>query len=256
MLLCSSLGVSLLFNGSRIWFCGVLLATVIAFFISSRPPWLKLVTVGALVAIACGLVIVRDRAVEIIQKSASSNRIVAAGLAAYEGDLNAEGLGTLRFRREVDQVGLDQISHSTFSELMFGRGTSNGSLITGSLFRGYAGMVDPNRMVHDEWVRVLYEWGLAGLFFWCVFWVSVVAYAIQGVRTDKQGFAKPLMVYVPALLVALAGENFIAGAGNAMSIGFLMLFGFATLAHRYPAQTKRSQQIRFEPSPELANAGT
>jgi hypothetical protein len=115
-------------------------------------------------------------------------------------------------------------------------------------------------MVHDEWLRAFYEWGFIGFLLWCAFWASIIAYAIKGVRNDlagragawssnagdwqaagrasrrgfTAGYAKPLMIYVPGLLVALAGENFIAGAGNAMSLGFLMLLGFATLAHRYP----------------------
>ena len=233
LLLCSALGVSLVFNGSRIWFCGILLATLIAFIISSTRAWVKILTVGAVVLTGCLLVVIRGTALQMIHDAAPSNRIVAAAVAAYEGDINSEGLGTLRFRREVDQVGLSQIGQSTISELAFGRGTSNGALITGSLFRGYAGLVDPNRMVHDEWVRVLYEWGLVGLFLWCVFWCSIVAYAFTGVRNDSQGYAKPLMTYIPALLLGLAGENFIAGAGNAISVGFLMLLGFATLAHRY-----------------------
>jgi hypothetical protein len=88
-------------------------------------------------------------------------------------------------------------------------------------------------MVHDEYVRVLYEWGLIGMFFWCAFWVSIIFYAVEGVRQDAAGYAKPLLIYLPGLLVALAGENFLAGAGTAMSIGFLLLFGFATLALRY-----------------------
>ena len=176
------------------------------------------------------------------------NRIVAAALAAYEGDMRSEGLGTLRFRRTIHAAAIDQLEKSSAIELIFGRGTSNGSMITGSLFPGYAGFSDPNRMVHDEWVRVLYEWGLVGVALWCTFWASIVAYAIRGVRNDTTGFAKPLAIYVPALLVALAGENILAGAGDAASIGFLMLLGYATLAHHDPVRRIDPLLVNTTPS--------
>ncbi|MBV8897186.1 MAG: hypothetical protein JO051_11790 [Acidobacteriaceae bacterium] len=232
--LCSALGLSAIFNGSRIWFIGMLLATLVAFLISDVRVYAKVFLVGAVVLFACVLVMVRGQLAQLIQDVAPSNRIVAAALAAYQGDMQSNGLGTLRFRRIIDDAAIDQLKKSTVVEFFFGRGTSNGSLITGSIFRGYAGMSDPNRMVHDEWVRVFYEWGLFGMFLWCAFWASVIAYSVQGVREDREGFAKPLLIYVPGLLVALAGENFLAGAGSAISIGFLMLFGLATLAHRNP----------------------
>ena len=143
---------------------------------------------------------------------------------------------------------IEQLENSTFTQFVFGRGTSNGSLVTGSLFRGYAGMVDPNRMLHDEWLRTVYEWGLVGTFLWCSFWVSIIAYAANGVRNDSIGYAKPLLIYVPALLVALGGENFVAGAGNAANIGFVMLLGYATLAHRYPL--RRIDPLLIETAPQ------
>lgn len=248
--LCTALGLSAIFNGSRIWFIGIVLATLIAFLISNARTYAKIFLVSAVILFACFLFIVRSKVVEAIQDVAPSNRIVAAALAAYQGDMQSNGLGTLRFRRTVDDAAIDQLKKSTVVEFFFGRGTSNGSLITGSLFRGYAGMTDPNRMVHDEWIRVFYEWGLLGMFFWCAFWVSVIAFAIQGVRQDKEGFAKPLLVYLPSLLVALAGENFLAGAGSAMSVGFLVLFGLATLAHRYPVKKLDPLLAGSEPYPQ------
>lgn len=234
--LCTALGLTEIFNGSRIWFIGIVLATLIAFLISNARTYAKVFLVGAALLCACFLVIVRSQLVQVIQDVAPSNRIVAAALAAYEGDMQSNGLGTLRFRRIVDETAIDQLRKSSIVEFFFGRGTSNGALVTGSLFRGYSGMTDPNRMVHDDWVRVFYEWGLVGLAIWCIFWVSVSAYAIQGVRNDSTGYAKPLLVYLPSLLVALAGENFLAGAGSAMNLGFLVVFGLATLAYRYPSK--------------------
>lgn len=235
-LLCPALALSLIFNGSRIWFCGIVLAALIAFIISTERAWVKILSSAAVILAACSLIIFRNQAEDAIQDLAPSNRIVAAAVAAYEGDMQSQGLGTLRFRRIITEAAVDQLKRSSFTELTFGRGTSNGSFITGSLFRGESGFADPNRMVHNEWLRVLYEWGLAGLCLWCFFWCSTLAYVIQGVRNDPAGYSKPLLIYLPALLIALAGENFIAGAGSAMSIGFLMLFGFATFAHRYPVR--------------------
>lgn len=244
ILLCSAFALSLVFNGSRIWFTGVVLASLTAFIISNVRVWRKIVTVGVVVLTGCLLIIFQSQMAAMIRDVAPSNRIVAAALAAYEGDTQSGDLGTLRFRRVIDDAATDQLKKSNFTDLIFGRGTSNGSLVTGSLFRSYSRFPDPNRMLHDEWLRVIYEWGLVGMLLWCSFWISVLIYAVRGVRKDSLGYAKPLLIYLPAILVALAGENIIAGAGTATTVGFLMLLGYATLAYRIA-----TKKIELNPMP-------
>lgn len=234
VVVCASLVAALIFDGSRIWFLGVVMSALLAIAISSMRLALKIFGFGFLTIVLVLLVWNRNTIVDTLSRDAGSNRISLAIVALYEGDTDSAGLGTLRFRHGIDQAGIERIENSSFMELVFGRGTTNASVITGSLYRSYSNFADPNRMVHDDWLRIMYEWGLVGFILWCVFIGSIALYAYEGVRLDRNAHAKPLLVYLPAFLFAFAGENFLAGAGSAATNGLLLLIAFATISHRYP----------------------
>jgi O-antigen ligase len=156
-------------------------------------------------------------------------RIAAAIVDAYDGDQKDTGLGTFRFRRALDARAIEMISESSGIEIIFGHGTSNGRMLGASLSRGIG---DPNRAVHNEWFRIVYEWGIAGLILWLLFLGSLMMYAYKGMRVDGVGYAKPLLSYVPAFCIGVTGENILAGAGHAENIGILLLIALAGIAYR------------------------
>jgi O-antigen ligase len=226
---CLLLLAALLLDGSRVWFAGTAIATLFALLISGVKPWIKICTSGvSIIAIALGIGL-SDRVIGVLNSLSGVNRIAATITAAYEGETNASGLGTFELRRMIDDAAIQRIQESTVRELIFGHGTSNSAAVTGSLI--HSG-VDPNRTMHDEWLRILYEWGLIGLILWLIFFASITIFAIQGVRRDPHGFAKPLLVYLPAFALALATENMLAGAGSDVTTGFLLALALASISHR------------------------
>ncbi len=228
--LAAMLATGLIFNGSRIWTIGIVVATFVALLISDFRAWVKIWGVGLMLVLTAVLVGAADRVIGVLAQYSESNRIAAAITAAYEGDTRSAGLGTYRFRRGVDAKELEGIADSSVMQLLFGHGTSNGALlVTGSRFR--MGM-DANRLMHNEWLRVMYEWGIPGMILWLMFIGSIAVYALQGLRKERRDYAKPLVVYLPAFLMGLTGENIIAGAGSSVSVGFLLLIAFASVAHR------------------------
>ncbi len=247
ILVCLTLATALVFNGSRIWFMGILLSTLIALLISDLRPWLKACVLGVVI-IGVALASWESKSiVEQLSRDASSNRIVAALSASYQGETGSWGLGTLNFRRNIGATAIERIQESSLPELILGHGTSNAAIITGSLYKGYSGYGDPNRMLHNEWLRVLYEWGIIGSFFWCMFVGSVIVFAWEGVRNDIDGNSKALFAYLPPFVMALAGENFLAGAGSAISVGFLLLVGLASITHRQ-ARYRRQNRVNDMPA--------
>ncbi len=124
------------------------------------------------------------------------------------------------------------IRTGSVTQLLFGHGTSNGRLVQGSLSKGIG---DPNRAVHNEWLRILFEWGIVGIALWMLFIGSLMLYAYEGLKRDNFGFAKPLFIYLPAFCIGVSGENIIAGAGHAENIGLLLVIGIAGIAHRVTA---------------------
>ncbi len=120
--------------------------------------------------------------IEILGEGAGSNRIAAAITGFYQGDVRSTGLGTFRFRRGLNQKVFDRLENSSAGELIFGHGTCNGIAILGST----AAHADPNRFFHNEWLRVVYEWGFIGLALWLMLFGSIAVFAYQGVRRDPE----------------------------------------------------------------------
>ena len=173
-----------------------------------------------------------------------ANRITAALWAFYKGDTYSSGLGTYNFRREIDAAAIEQLKNSTPFQMIFGRGTCNGALVTGGLFHEYHDYTDPNRMFHNEWMRVIYEWGAIGSVCWLLFIGSIIAYAYRGWSMDRNGDAKALLVYLPSFLVGLSGENILAGAGSAVSVGFLYTIALASLSVRDTEKRRSLVRVR------------
>ncbi len=235
--LCLALAGSVLLNGSRTWIIGLLLSTLAAVFVSEAKLWIKIITFGLTLIAASVVTIEFSTLMELVSQESGSNRIAAAISAAYVGNFKAKGLGTYNLREELYRRTFEDIANGTTLQLVFGHGTCNGALIAATLSKN----PDPNRALHDEWLRAIYEWGVTGLLLWVSFIASLFVYAIKGFRKDKSGYSRPLLIYLPAFLLGLAGENIIAGAGNAVSVGLLILIALATISHR---RTRRASAMR------------
>jgi O-antigen ligase len=226
--LCLSIIVALILDGSRLWLIALVVATILAMLISDTGLWAKIMGVGAALVAVLGIIAAAQPIVDALQ-SAHQYRIAAAITAAYEGNEKDTGLGTVVLRRRLDARAIEMIRSGSVIQLLFGHGTSNGRLVRGDLNKGIG---DPNRAVHNEWLRIMYEWGFVGTILWILFVGSLMVYAYEGLRQDKFGFAKPLFIYVPAFCIGVSGENIIAGAGHAENVGLLLLIGIAGIAHR------------------------
>jgi O-Antigen ligase len=229
-LLCVTLFIAVILDGSRIYVMGLILSMVVALLVSYSRPWLKILGVSFIVLIMVGLVAEKELLLRMISQGARLNRVADTINAVMEGNLRSTGLGTYEFRRGLYQRAVKAIAvDSSLLELAFGHGTSNGRLLRGALARGIG---DPNRAVHNEWLRILYEWGGVGLGLWFVFVFSITLYAYQGVRKDRLGHARPLLIFLPAFLAGFSTENILAGAGHAENIGFVLVAALAAVSHR------------------------
>jgi hypothetical protein len=65
------------------------------------------------------------------------------------------------------------------------------------------------------------------------------------VKRREGWYSKPLLIYLPAFALGLAGENIIAGAGNDVSAGFLLLIAFAGVSHRLAFNFRDTKSLPF-----------
>lgn len=231
--LCVVLVAAIVANGSRTWIIGVVASTFVAILISQARQWIKILTFGAAVIAASAMIIQFGTLMEVIAQDGTTNRIASAIVDVYGGNFNARGLGTYNLRHALFERTIASIEQGSTEQMIFGHGTSNGALIAATLNKD----PDPNRSLHDEWLRALYEWGVVGFLLWLAFFISLVLYAARGVLHDRVGYSKPLLAYLPAFALGLTGENIIAGAGNAVSVGLLVLIAFSSISHRHSARS-------------------
>ena len=96
-----------------------------------------------------------------------SSRITATAAALITGEDTPQraGLANLNFRLSVYDGAISELGSSSMGELLLGHGTSSGGNVVMRVFpRSYkADTLDPNRVLHNEWLRALYEWGVGGL---------------------------------------------------------------------------------------------
>ncbi len=223
-----ALAVAVVLDGSRLWMSALCVATITALLASRTRAWTKTLSVSAVVLIVAGVTASSDLTINLLTKAAASNRIAAFIEKVYEGDTQDRALGTYNLRRRIDDRGIEMIQASSALEILLGHGTSNGALITWSVIPT---ATDPNRAVHNEWLRIAYEWGVIGMATWILFLCAVAIYAIDASKKDRGGYAQPLIAYLPALMIGLSGENILAGAGNAANLGLILVIAFAGIPY-------------------------
>jgi hypothetical protein len=250
--LCIALFLAVVLDGSRIYVLGLIGSMVVALLFSYSRLWVKLLGFASIVLVVVALIAEKDFLLGMISQGARLNRVADTINAVYEGNLRSSGLGTYQFRRGLYEHAVKALTESSLLELSFGHGTSNGRLLLGMMIR----TGDANRAVHNEWLRILYEWGSVGLGLWFVFIFSVIAYAIQGVRRDRRGHARPLLIFLPAFLAGFSTENVLAGAGHAENIGFVLLAALAAVSHRkrifYLPKSVPIPYVQSDPAPRAA----
>lgn len=83
--------------------------------------------------------------------------------------------------------------------------------------------IDANRVIHNEWLRALYEWGVAGL---SLLALSLLALPLGVLRTSDSRWrrnAPIVLAFLPAFLASLSAENVLAGAGNAVTMSLALI---------------------------------
>ncbi len=165
-----------------------------------------------------------------------SNRILASYEAArgepvpQSVELETGTIGTVTFRQQMYSLVTAAHLQGDWNERVFGFGTSAGGEIQERYFyvSGQSGPnFDANRTVHNEWLRILYEFGYLGLGLWTAFYVVLswkVLKLLRGGRNDAYALAS---IWI-ALAIGLVTENVFASAGSALALGLGIVFGHAS----------------------------
>jgi len=222
--LLAAVSVALILNGSRTWIAGAGLLLIAYGWLSFRR-LVAYIAFGFATMALGALLLVNLTRLDADSITDSSGRVTAtlsAILAGHDTSHNA-GLRNLNFRLAMYDAALNEIRSSDARELLFGHGTSSGGMVALRAFpaRYKLDHLDPNRTIHDEWLRVFFEWGLLGLaLFVGVFFTLIAGLVIKCRGRASKSPAGAVLAALPAFLAAVSTENVIAGAGNAIMMSF------------------------------------
>lgn len=140
-------------------------------------------------------------------------------LVREQNDLT--NIGTIGFRMGMWQATISELARADAWQLLFGHGTASGANVALWAFSRYGeASIDANRVIHNEFLRALYEWGLIGFVLFSSFLIALV---IGGIKYVQRLRNRILVISTLAtMLLFLAIENVLAAGGNAAGIALIL----------------------------------
>ena len=226
--------VSLLLSGSRYAFVGsifLLLFLAIVKFFSKKTPHgqFLILTIGlfgvALIIAAINLIpyyLPESRLNELVESSSSQGGI--------------QSVGTLNWRLGLYQEIEKQINDRNVIQLLFGSGTSSGANLMLGFFgynQAYAeSSIDANRILHNEFLRSIYEWGIIGTLIMVYSLIVTLFSYLKLALVDHSISALAFVGIFPTIIVSLAIENILAGGGAPVGVGYILVMSYGVAGQR------------------------
>src|SRR3984893_5497939 len=203
----------------------------------------KRMTVGAAVLLVVGTVVL---------SALPENRLNQMLSASVSSDQTLEDVGTFVWRFSLYQKTIEELTHRRAATLLTGSGTSSAAalVLDSGFFQQFT--ADPNRAMHDEFLRSLYEWGVPGLLLLLLFLGQAVRICFRLIReTDSKEAWAFLAILVP-LLISLTVENFWAESASPGGVGYALVL--TSMLARTSLQPKTQPAPAFELFPKHAIA--
>lgn len=219
--LAGALVVASQMNGGRQGFVATALIVVLSTLPFGALRWRQaLVLPAAVLAVAVAFsLLVRVAAPAPMRTLLEVNDVVSL-LTFSERSLAESGdAGTTRDRLKIWKALGARLSASSPAEWAFGHGTASSGLVIAEgdvRYRGYtAETMDPNRTAHNEFLRSLFEWGVAGLVVIAAVVLLPILHAAGRLYRDRQNADLILLaaagIGIPAY--ALLGNTLVASGG-------------------------------------------
>ena len=155
-----------------------------------------------------------------VLKALPENRLNEMLSAAVTSENSLQDVGTFVWRFSLYQKALDELTGRGLKSKLLGSGTSSAAALV--LQTGFftESNVDPNRALHDEFLRSAYEWGAVGLLLLLAFLVQTVFICARLIRDHDSGEAWTFLAILIPLLISLTVENFLADSASPGGVAY------------------------------------
>jgi hypothetical protein len=164
-------------------------------------------------------------------------------LTRLSGSEGIEDIGTFGFRLAIYQLTLDQLSEHNLRQRVFGTGTSSGAEVALKYDPAVYTLdtVDGNRIIHDEFLRALYEWGWVGLALFVYFLMKTLKSCVDLLRRSRTREVMAFLAIFPTILIGLAVGNVLAEAGLPGGTGYVLVLACAAASRFQPIAGHRRE---------------
>lgn len=246
-------------------------AAIIGFLLTgSRSYFIAFAWVALIVVLAIGKRVRNKLSLGLILKTATVGAAVIVLLAvsvfsslphsrlnelldvATTRNASVEDVQTFAWRLTIWGKAIQEISNRGLRGLIVGSGTSSAATV--AMETGYfeESNVDPNRCIHDEFLRSLYEWGVIGLAAFVAFLFALVRLFMKLARLTKSPRAWAAVAVAGPLLIGLLIENIMADGASPGGIGFCLVFS-AMVAQLRPALARAKVRVSIAARPAEAS---
>jgi len=213
----------IILTGSRTTFVGTIVlflgASVLKLARKTHKLDIKMILKRSLIGVLPGLLMVG-----FVAHYVPTNRISELLSSVTEREASVEDVGTLAFRLLIYHEAADELSQRNLSKLLVGSGTSSGwDVLLVAVGSEYGFVMDPNRAMHNEFLRSFYEWGVIGLCLLILFVVEVLRVSLRAFRARRSWQAAAFLSIFPAMLLSLNVEPVLAGAGGPGGTGYVLV---------------------------------
>lgn len=241
-------GIGILLTGSRSIFLGlawILLTAGVAFahrknkHLALRSIVLRAAVGGLVLLIAAGVVL----------EALPQNRLNQMLTAVISSDNSLEDIGTFAWRFSLYEKAIDTLTNRSIPRLLIGSGTSSAAdlVLETGVFTDEN--VDPNRAMHDEFLRSIYEWGLPGIAFLVLFLFEAVRQSIRMIKSSGTREAWAFLAIAVPMLISLTVENFLADGASPGGVGYCLVLTCMVAANSVAVTTPEFQFSFFLPQP-------
>jgi O-Antigen ligase len=244
---CGALVVAIVLSGSRYVFVSTVILLITASFqvVSGRGESLRWKPNYRRVL---GTLCLAGLAVAALVSYVPSNRLDELFNVVSDDDANVQDVGTFGWRLGIYDEILAQLERRDGVQLFFGSGTSSGAALMLNYEPDHYDKeaIDANRVLHSEYLRALYEWGILGLGLLCAFLIATISGFVKKIVFSGGGPALAFLGVLPSIVIGLAIENVLAGAVSAAGIGILLTMTFAWTVE--PISSVEALPTEFLPS--------
>jgi len=202
-------------NGSRYVFVAFILMSIIYFMFELQKKDKNIRSVHKIFIISIGFFFFVSIGVTIFSTNDSDggrlNELTQSGF-------NPSEVGTFIWRLRIYNQALSNISDRNAVTLLLGRGTSSSAEVGLAVESRYKpDTIDENRIMHNEVLRSLYEWGIIGLFLFLYLITIIIIYPIKllfqnNVIKNRNGYFLISCLFL--IIIGLMIENLLSGSGT------------------------------------------